>query len=71
MVIETNLLTGWGTMKKIRGLDWSAQGIDSNTALIQYRKYLERLGLKPNTINLYKLLIKKYLKFLGERAPTV
>jgi hypothetical protein len=57
-------------MKKITGLNWDAQKIDTNTSLVQYRKYLERLGLKPNTIKLYTQLIKYYIEYIKAEQPT-
>jgi integrase/recombinase XerD len=52
--------------------DWSMAKGPSNLkpAVTRYRKYLERLGFKQNTIKLYTLLIGNYLKKVNTEMPT-
>jgi len=47
-------------MRKL-AVNWTAKKVDPDIQILQFRRYLERLGLKENTIKLYTILIRKYL----------
>lgn len=44
--------------------------LDLNPTLIEYQKYLKRIGLKKGTIELYTKLIGAYLQELNTNSPT-
>lgn len=44
--------------------------LDPKPVLTRYTRYLERLGLKPNTIKLYSVLINSYLHYVNTDMPT-
>jgi len=58
-------------MPKI-AVDWSRirDKIDIKPAITRYRRYLERIGLKENTIILYTRLINTYLSEVNNDSPS-
>jgi uncharacterized SAM-binding protein YcdF (DUF218 family) len=57
-------------MPKI-AVDWSRTRVktDVKPALARYRRYLEKIGLKENTIILYTRLINTYLSEANTDLP--
>lgn len=53
-------------------VDWSRTRVktDVKPALARYRRYLEKIGLKENTIILYIRLINTYLSEVNTDSPT-
>jgi integrase/recombinase XerD len=58
-------------MAKI-SVDWSRtrDASDLEPRLAEYRRYLETLGLKENTIRLYTVLVNRYLSELNNDMPS-
>ncbi len=59
-------------MKKI-SIDWkmSKNIFNVSSSLTRYKAYLESLGLKKNTVDLYTHLVKTYLEDIGRHvSPT-
>lgn len=59
-------------MAKKLSTNWSMtrELSDTKPTLNRYIRYLERLGLKPNTIKLYSILINNYLHYVNTDMPT-
>jgi hypothetical protein len=51
-------------VKKKVTIDWKIpkSNFNANNSITKYRLYLESLGLKENTVNLYTQLVKSYLE---------
>lgn len=59
-------------VKRKLSVDWkmSKNIFNPNTSLTRYKAYLESLGLKKNTVDLYTHLVKTYLEDIGKDMPT-